>query len=93
MFKGDIDHAAILNTRWYAKFCQDFFGEFIHHDPLDFEKAEQYVQSGAVEHTINTIAELLEDKIHPLLSVWVKKGKSGQLRASHVSCIKNDYDN
>lgn len=43
-------HSHILHTKDYMKFCQDIFGQFIHHQPLDkedkveFEKVEDLYQ-------------------------------------------------
>ncbi len=28
-------HAHIIHTKQYTKFCEDVFGEYIHHEPLD----------------------------------------------------------
>ena len=34
-------HECILFTRWYARFCQDKFGRFIHHHPGGKESENQ----------------------------------------------------
>ena len=71
LFTSDISyldllwHEMILNTRYYQQFCQDHFGEFLHHDPL----ADDLVQASTQElnfekvgHQIESLAQQLGDE-------------------------------
>lgn len=95
MLHGPVDeawHAFILNTKLYHAFCQEHVGFFIHHTPLDAQKANEFEILGGIKSTVQSLKESFGDELHPLLRHWEEQLDTGQLTISAVSCVKNGYD-
>lgn len=69
-------HAHILHTRAYAKFCEDVFGQFIHHEPLD-QRVASAVDRVAVlySHTQGVYRKLFQHINPYFYPATVKRGE------------------
>ncbi len=94
MFHGPVDrafHAFVLNTEYYASFCNQHVGKFINHNPLDSKLAAEAEKRGSIEYTIDLLQTTYGDLLHPELKHWVHLAKQGKLKASSISCVRCDY--
>lgn len=94
MFHGPVDrafHAFVLNTEFYASFCEENVGKFINHNPLDSDLAVIAEERGGIEYTINLLQTTYGDSLHTELKRWVRMAKQGKLKASSISCVRCDY--
>jgi len=86
MFQSPVEeafHCFVLNTRLYARFCEQFLGSFFHHDPLVEEEGP------AVERIARYTVEQLEQhyfggELHPELKEWRKQLDAGTYK---VACV------
>ncbi len=95
MFHGPVDkvfHAFVLNTEFYAIFCDTHVGKFINHNPLDSELSLIAEERGGIEYTITLLQQIYGDKLHPELKKWVRLAVKGKLKASSISCVGCDYN-
>lgn len=93
MLSGSIDktfHQALLNTKWYFKFCYTHSGVYTHHDPLTDEQLEDISWlTTAVEDTVRRLEKAFGDDLHPELQKWGTLFKSGKISPRSVSCVSN----
>ncbi len=65
----DFWHAHIIDTRKYVSFCDDVFGQYIHHSPLDHEQVDEVSRVGRLyQHTSRVYREMfsyINDKFYP----------------------------
>jgi hypothetical protein len=90
MFNGAVDkafHCFVLNTEYYAAFCQRNFGKFINHNPLDGDAALKVLSEGGVEFTLDLMDQHFGDSLSPELKRWRKLHLKGKLTARSVSCV------
>lgn len=95
MLHGPVDlawHSFIMHTKLYENFCDDYVGYFIHHTPLNEQKADVYKVQGAVRDTVRYLQACFGNDLHPLLVEWVKSAENGDIPISAVSCMGNGYD-
>lgn len=93
MFRGPVDktfHCFILNTEFYARFCEKNFGKFINHNPLDSDMAKIVVARGGIRHTIQLLKNNFGNELHPELQKWVRAEIRRKLNPSSVSCVHCD---
>lgn len=91
MFRGPVDrtfHCFVLNTEYYASFCQRYVGRFINHNPLDADQAAAVVGRGGVEHTIAQLQSAFGADLHPELQKWARAFRAEKLTPSSVSCVQ-----
>ena len=95
MMNGPVDemyHALILNTRTYLHLCREYIGFFIHHTPVNDVEADKIKVVGGITYTIDFLQRAFGSELAPALCRWVDAHDSGELHASSVSCLANDYD-
>ena len=95
MMNGPVDemyHALILNTRTYLHFCREYIGFFIHHTPVDDAEAVEIKVAGGITYTIDFLQQAFDSELAPALCRWAEAHHRGELNASSVSCLANDYD-
>lgn len=59
-------HAHILHTRQYLAFCDEVFGQYVHHDPLDRADTEKF----ATVHDLYVYTSRVYDEMF----LWVDRG-------------------
>ena len=94
MLHGPVDkawHAFLLHTEMYHVFCTHYVGFFVHHTPLDAEKADEFEVLGGIKSTIDFLTESFGDDLSPQLVQWREQFLVGNLKISAVSCVGNGY--
>ena len=81
-----------MHTKMYQAFCEEHVGYFIHHTPLNEQRADVYKVQGAVKETSRYLQECFGSELHPFLIEWVKDAQQGNIPISAVSCMGNGYD-
>ena len=95
MLRGPVDdtfHTLIIHTRFYASFCDRYFGRFVHHDPFTKQLAEEAVKNGAIDNTLRLLQDGFGKDLHPELRKWVALVRSGRFVVTMVSCPGNDLE-
>lgn len=60
-------HAMILNTAFYRKFCDEFIGEFVDHNPMDVTQNTRAVKRAYADHTLALLRRTYGDSVNPAL--------------------------
>ena len=80
-------HVFLLYTRVYARFCDDFFGRFMHHTPFTLSQRERMRANGDALKTLKATIALAKDTFGTLSPLWDEQllHKSGDEFASGCS--------
>lgn len=93
MFDRKIDkafHAFVLNTRFYAQFCQDHFKAFLHHDPLDVQTTPVEDVERGIEYTMKAFEDVYGTDLHPTIAKYVRQHKSRGLSVKAITCLSRN---
>lgn len=94
MFDRKIDnafHAFVLNTRFYAGFCEKAFGSFLHHDPLDVQTTPIDEVKCGIEYTITSFKYVYGSGMNPLIAEHVSRGISVKaITCLSRQCVDNE---
>ncbi len=60
-------HAMILNTAFYRRFCEEFIGEFVDHNPMDVTQNTRAVKRAYADHTLALLRRTYGDSVNPAL--------------------------
>lgn len=90
MFSPEMDsafHAAIINTRFYAGFCDTFFGIYIHHDPLDTDVTPVSELEDAIEFTMALFPEVYDRELSENGLKYVLYHADKGITPQNIPCI------
>ncbi len=60
-------HAMILNTAFYRKFCEEFVGEYVDHNPMDVTQNTRATKRAYADYTLALLKRTYGDQVHPAL--------------------------
>ena len=80
----DAHHAFILNTRFYLPFCDEHFGGYVHHTPLDRGMKPDSVLMEGIDYTLCFLDEMYGQDLHPTLRALVERNTKSNARRRHI---------
>ena len=60
-------HAMILNTAFYRRFCDEFIGEYVDHNPMDVTQNTRAMKMAYADHTLVLLKRTYGIRVHPAL--------------------------